>query len=147
MINSPKDTWFNPYKMPTNVSDNSLKKEDSPFAKISIKLKHHSKEIKRLYEIRWKMYQEYLLSKEWKEKRNQLLKIVWNKCEACESTEMLICHHGSYDKVWYEPFHHLFILCDNCHNEYHSTPEIGISILTTSMFISSKLGYNYKARK
>jgi hypothetical protein len=57
-----------------------------------------------------------------------MLELVWNKCEACNSTENLHCHHGSYDKVWYEPTHHLFILCNNCHAEYHSKPERWISI-------------------
>lgn len=38
--------------MPTNISDESLKKEKSLFAKISMKLKYHSREIKKLYEVR-----------------------------------------------------------------------------------------------
>jgi len=133
--------------MPTNITVAWLKKENSPFANISLKLKYHSKEIKKLYEQRSVMYHEYLISKKWKDKRNKLLEIVGNKCEACWSIEKLICHHWSYDKVWYEPLHHLFILCDICHTEYHSTPEKWISIDWTEQFISKKLWYIYKKRK
>lgn len=144
---TPKDTWFNPYKMPTNITIEWLKKENSPFAKICIDLKYHSNAIKELYEKRARLYHEYLISKEWKDKRNELLDIVWHKCEACWSIEKLICHHGSYDKVWYEPLHHLFILCDTCHTEYHSKPELGISMETTEQFITGKLWHQYKKRK
>lgn len=59
--------------MPSNISDEWLKKEKSPFAKISLELKYHTKEIQKLYKLRWEMYKKYLLSKEWKEKRNTLL--------------------------------------------------------------------------
>lgn len=133
--------------MPKNITVAWLQKENSPFAKLSIAIKYHSNEIKKLYEERASMYNEYLLSKEWKNKRQKLLNIVLNKCEACGSNEKLICHHGSYDKVWFEPLHHLFILCDYCHNEYHSKPELGISIEWTEFFITKKLWYQYKKRK
>lgn len=141
------DAWFNPYKMPTNVTIDWLKKEKSPFAKITLELRKHSDAIKKLYEKRASLYSEYLRSNEWKEKRKIMLDLVGNKCEACGCTKNLVCHHWSYDKVWYEPLHHLFILCENCHTEYHSKQELWISIEQTAIFIQDKLWTPYKRRK
>lgn len=82
-------------------------------------------------------YDNYLLSEDWKNKKDILINIFWNKCECCDGTYKLQWHHGCYSKIWNEPLHHIFILCDNCHEEYHNNAPC-ISIQDTEIFITNK---------
>ena len=103
------------------------------------------------FKIKKEFYDNYLLSDKWKNKKNELIAIFWNNCEACWSNENLQCHHWCYKKVWDEPLHHLFLLCDLCHREYHRKHNFFVTIEQTEYFISEKLWLMplnyYKIRK
>lgn len=64
-------------------------------------------------------YTEYLLSENWRKKRDLVFLERWKKCERCFSEKRLHVHHWSYEFLWDEPLDHLFLLCNKCHNAFH----------------------------
>ena len=64
-------------------------------------------------------YKDYLLSNEWKKKRNKKLKEAGNKCEECGSDKKLQVHHKTYKHIFKEPLTDLMVLCDTCHKLIH----------------------------
>ena len=75
-----------------------------------------------------KYYREvYLLSNEWKEKRNAVMEAYQWKCQKCSepATEL---HHNNYDNIFKEKFEDLTPLCRNCHSNEH--PEHQNKIIT-----------------
>lgn len=79
-------------------------------------------------------YYEYIKSDKWKKKREHRLKQLGNKCKRCSSTYKLNVHHLTYKRLGREKSKDLTVLCNTCHNFYHSVhkkPTRG----TTNMFI------------
>lgn len=80
---------------------------------------------KRLKELGYSSYQEYLKSEDWQnikiewEKRKIKNPKHWGKCQICETTERLVLHHLKYGKVEKLTFSKFMTLCNSCHNEVH----------------------------
>lgn len=69
----------------------------------------------------WKeIYDNYLLSDKWKNKRLQLFKIKGRKCEVCGSTKKIDVHHKHYERLTCELLSDLSVLCRSCHEKEHS---------------------------
>lgn len=63
---------------------------------------------------------EYLTSKEWKLKRNQVKERDNHACQICGSTKDLHVHHMSgYNLIPNEPISCLITLCNVCHKAWH----------------------------
>lgn len=69
-------------------------------------------------------YRKYLLSKEWLDKRNELLKIRGNLCEICGKGGIIHVHHLTYDRIFKELPEDLQVLCENCHRKIHKKEKI-----------------------
>ena len=64
-------------------------------------------------------YKQYLLSKEWKQKRITILK-TRNSCECCKSQKVLQVHHLHYRNIFCEDLEKdLVVLCKKCHKMVH----------------------------
>lgn len=84
-------------------------------------------------------YDEYLKSKEWKNKRNEVFELRGRKCARCESTAKLHIHHATYDRIYKENIYKdLFVLCNYCHNMYHSIIKGVTTIKKTRDFVKDK---------
>lgn len=65
-------------------------------------------------------YDEYLLSKEWKEKRDACFALKGKMCQFCGSIKKLHIHHATYKNFKNEDVENdLYVLCIKCHDEYH----------------------------
>lgn len=67
----------------------------------------------------WRMYGEYLKSKEWRVKRAKRLKIDKYICQTCQESDIskMEVHHKNYDRVGHENIKEdLITLCNACHN-------------------------------
>ena len=69
-------------------------------------------------------YQAYLLSDEWKDRKNQRIKIEGFRCRMCQGTgtpwNPLTVHHFDYHHVYDEdPWRDLVCLCEACHSRIH----------------------------
>ena len=64
-------------------------------------------------------YTEYLKSKAWYVKRDQIKSLKNNKCEKCGSIRNLQVHHKTYKRLGNELLTDLQLLCDLCHKEIH----------------------------
>jgi 5-methylcytosine-specific restriction endonuclease McrA len=60
----------------------------------------------------------YLLSAEWKHKRNLIMSFYNHTCQDCgdKATDV---HHITYDNIFKEKFEDLTPLCRSCHNKKH----------------------------
>lgn len=68
------------------------------------------------------MKKEEYLTKEWKDRRLEILKLDKFKCVNCGATKNLQVHHKKYDnklKVWEYPDEYLVTVCEKCHNKFH----------------------------
>jgi len=72
--------------------------------------------ITRNYKI---VYHSYLNSKNWHDKRNQMLKFANYKCSRCNETENLQVHHLNYNTIGEESLGDLEVVCVNCHKKIH----------------------------
>lgn len=64
-------------------------------------------------------YKTYLLSDEWKQKRELVFQKKWRTCEKCKSEINLRIHHWTYIRIYKEKVSDLFVLCNDCHWEFH----------------------------
>ena len=65
-------------------------------------------------------YRAYLLSDEWREKRDERVKIDGNRCAVCESKKDLNVHHLTYENIMRENVREdLITLCHRCHATLH----------------------------
>ena len=65
------------------------------------------------------VYHAYLQTKEWYDKRNQVLKFSDYKCNRCEETENLQVHHLNYNSIGDESMNDLEVVCKSCHKGIH----------------------------
>lgn len=100
-------------------------------------------------------YKAYLLSDEWKAKREARKKKDGYKCKRCRSTKNLQVHHLTYKRIFNERLSDLVTTCDKCHNNYfHKNANIITrwywkaqelaTLIILSLFVASVLilGYN-----
>ena len=65
-------------------------------------------------------YEEYMDSDAWQKKREMVL-MFWNhSCSICHSSINLHIHHRTYDRLGGELITDLLVLCEECHDLYHS---------------------------
>jgi len=64
-------------------------------------------------------YNAYIASPEWQEKRKEVFRSKWYKCEACWISESLHIHHWTYRRLYKEKISDLFVLCWYCHMSLH----------------------------
>jgi len=62
-------------------------------------------------------YNRYIKSDEWKQKRDQRIKLDKNKCKNCGSNIRLQVHHKDYCSFGIEDISDLVTLCDECHDK------------------------------
>jgi len=72
---------------------------------------------------RWPLYQEYLRSEEWKQKRSEVLYRDGNCCQLCGDEDNLRVHHLTYNRVGDEALFDLVTLCSHCHANEHGKEE------------------------
>lgn len=84
-------------------------------------------------------YIEYInRSSEWKLKREETFKLKGKKCQRCFSKKRLHVHHGTYSRLYNEDIvNDLYILCNNCHEEYH-VKTLSITVFSTIAFINKQ---------
>ena len=69
-------------------------------------------------------YEEHMNSKEWQKKRETVL-MFWNySCSICHSSINLHVHHRTYDRLGSELITDLLVLCEECHDLYHSNGKL-----------------------
>lgn len=61
----------------------------------------------------------YLLSEEWKIKRQKVINRCNNICEGCGEKKVTQVHHITYDHIGNELLFELVGLCDDCHSIAH----------------------------
>ena len=84
---------------------------------------HLANSLKRLNSSLWNSeYSAYLVSPEWKEKREKVLRRDGNKCRICGKKASQV-HHLSYARLFAESLHDLVSLCDECHDLVGATVE------------------------
>lgn len=70
-------------------------------------------------------YGLYLLSEEWKEKRQYFIEITGGMCSRCPDKASIL-HHLTYEHVCEEPLEDLEFLCRRCHNKAHLRHEVRV---------------------
>jgi 5-methylcytosine-specific restriction endonuclease McrA len=64
-------------------------------------------------------YKEYLMSPEWKERRNARLDYDNHKCRICGKKAWIV-HHLTYERIFNEDPDDLASLCQSCHETVHA---------------------------
>jgi len=72
---------------------------------------------------RWPLYQEYMRSEEWKQKRQIILERDQRWCQLCGDEDNLRVHHLTYNRVGDEALFDLVTLCSHCHANEHGKEE------------------------
>jgi hypothetical protein len=68
-------------------------------------------------------YHKYLLSPDWKAKKQHQVKLFGNKCFSGCGRKAKALHHRHYKNLGTEPPHQLVLLCDSCHYFVHGLPD------------------------
>lgn len=74
--------------------------------------------------MKYKTYNEYLLSDKWDSIKNKFTKLpnYEEVCFLCFCKDSLQCHHWRYEKDWNKDKpENLILLCEMCHKSVHST--------------------------
>lgn len=75
----------------------------------------------RLDELRSMPYREYLRTPEWQERRDNHLRSAGYRCQLCNSgNKRLDVHHRTYVRRGQEYYKDLIVLCDTCHEIFHT---------------------------
>lgn len=64
-------------------------------------------------------YAQYLLSQEWRDKRQRVMRRAGGICEGCGTSKATQVHHLTYDHVFGELLFELVAICDDCHERAH----------------------------
>lgn len=70
-------------------------------------------------------YDDYLLSDEWKAKRNAVIRRASGICEGCGQADAEVVHHLHYDNIYHEWLWDLVALCRPCHSRCHPEHRVG----------------------
>lgn len=76
----------------------------------------------RLHRLRTMPYGEYLLTREWKERRTTVVRRAGGRCMVCNRQRPLEVHHRTYERRGDEDWADLIALCDECHGRHHGAP-------------------------
>lgn len=64
----------------------------------------------------WSAYGNYLVSQEWRTKRDAVMRRANRFCEACAEQPATQVHHKTYEHVGEEPLFDLVAICEPCHD-------------------------------
>jgi 5-methylcytosine-specific restriction endonuclease McrA len=84
-------------------------------------------------------YKKYLLSPEWKKKREKAFRILGRKCIRCDRTVGIEVHHKNYRNLYKETSADVEILCSICHPAADSKRERETAFST---YLDTKYGDN-----
>lgn len=88
-----------------------------------------------MYKTRKEIYQEYLQSEEWKEKRKNVLDRFCGRCCLCNMPGKHV-HHRTYKNLRTpEEVNDLCLLCEFCHKNVHRTVQIDSVAIKKDMFV------------
>lgn len=73
----------------------------------------------RVAELRSMAYKDYLQTPEWRTKRTEMLDRAEHRCQLCNRAGRLEVHHRTYERRGSELEGDLFVLCANCHDQFH----------------------------
>ena len=77
-------------------------------------------DMKRIERLRSMPYLEYLITPEWRERRNAKIELASGRCQVCYTNgRPLEVHHRTYDRRGRERLEDLTVLCDECHGLFH----------------------------
>jgi 5-methylcytosine-specific restriction endonuclease McrA len=117
------------------------KLEQSKLKKALKKFKTKKKKVVKK-KIVFKSYKEYLLSNQWKKKRN----IILTKnpiCEICKINKSTEVHHKTYKHIFREKLSELTAICRDCHRSEHNLlSENEIEIIVNNL-IKKDLKYGF----
>lgn len=65
-------------------------------------------------------YQAYLLTTDWRLKRQAVLTRADNWCEGCRARQATEVHHTTYKHIFNEFLFELVALCSECHRRFHA---------------------------
>ena len=65
------------------------------------------------------VYREYIRSKAWRDRRNQVLRRSRGVCERCGKWPVVNVHHRTYERLGSERLEDLIGVCRHCHEEMH----------------------------
>jgi hypothetical protein len=74
-------------------------------------------------EVWFSEHDEYLQSREWREKRSLVMERCGGVCEGCRRAKATQVHHLSYEHWKDELLWELVAVCDNCHERAHTKRE------------------------
>lgn len=69
-------------------------------------------------------YHAYLMSPEWKEKRDRVMKRANGLCEGCLKKQAENVHHKTYANIYNEFLFELVALCRDCHDKIHDMHDL-----------------------
>jgi len=72
-------------------------------------------------------YEAYLQSDAWRAKRETAKARDGHRCTMCGSSERLVVHHLTYDRIFEEDLADLVTLCDDCHQSVHAKRKAAVS--------------------
>ena len=67
----------------------------------------------------WKQYNKYLLSEQWRDRRDRIFRRAGYICEGCGAKPASQVHHLSYKNVGKEFLWEIVAVCDDCHARCH----------------------------
>lgn len=82
-------------------------------------------------------YKEYLLSAEWRYKRELVFRSRWRQCQKCFCNHDLVIHHWTYTRIFHEKLSDLFVLCSSCHDQLHKKYWTNDLLRATKSFIKN----------
>ena len=69
--------------------------------------------------MRKHIYNKYINSYKWKEFASAIRHERGNRCENCHGSDVLHCHHMTYERFGNELNSDILVLCEGCHKRYH----------------------------
>ena len=68
-------------------------------------------------------YPAYLKTEHWNKVREAALERADYRCQLCNSNQSVQVHHRTYENIGAERDCDLFVLCDECHEDFHKIKE------------------------
>lgn len=69
-------------------------------------------------------YPLYLQTPYWRHRRLQVLERAGNRCQICNSPDLLNVHHRTYERRGHEHDGDLIVLCRKCHQLFHDNRQL-----------------------
>lgn len=107
---------FVPNPFDLDLEENYSKNRHDLFLELQERRKFEKEEKSREF---WEKYSAYLLTDEWKAKRQQVMFRAQGLCEGCRLKKAEQVHHLNYDHVYDELLFELVALCRDCHEKAH----------------------------